>query len=335
MASRQWLLWEKFVKIQSMNLSIRENVKMGPLTTFRIGGLAKYFFEAKNKKELKKVICWAQEQNIPYFVLGGGSNILVSDQGFNGLLIKIPAKDIKIKKSQRGLKIVKVEAGVLLSKLIAFSVKQGLSGLEYFVGIPGTVGGAIYGNAGWPRNQKSIGEFMVKATLLMPDGQIKEKQVDWFEFAYRSSKLKKNYPKKIIILSAEFKLKIKEQNEILQTQKEILNIRKKGIPQGYSCGCVFKNVEIKKNYSPSFRLTNELPIAFIKKGTIPAGWLIDKCGLKGYKIGGAQISKQHANFIINVNKAKAQDVQSLIEIARQQVKKMFDISLSLEIEYLI
>jgi len=318
-----------------MDLSIREDVKMGPLTTFRIGGLAKYFFEAQDKEGLKKVIDWAREQNIPYFVLGGGSNVLFSDKGFNGLLIKILSKDIKIRKSKGIIKIVEVGAGVLLSKLVAFSIKQGLSGLEYFVGIPGTVGGAIYGNAGWPRNQKSIRKVMVSATLLMPNGQISKKQVDWFEFAYRSSKLKNFSSKKTIILSAVFKLKVEDQNKILQTQKEILNIRKKGIPHGYSAGCIFKNIEIKKNSYSSFRLANQLPIAFIQKGTIPAGWLIDQCGLRGYRIGGAQISKQHANFIINVNKAKAQDVQFLIEIAQKQVKRKFNINLSLEIEYLI
>jgi len=317
-----------------MDLVIRENVRINSLTTFRIGGPAKYFFKAHNKKELKKVIDWAQEQKIPYFVLGGGSNILIPDKGFNGLLIKVPAKDIKTRKSRGTTRIVEVEAGVLLSKLIAFSIRQGLSGLEYLVGIPGTVGGAIYGNAGWPRNQKSIGDVIISATLLMPNGQISKKQADWFKFAYRSSKLKSFDSKKIIILSAEFKLKVEDKNKILQTQREILSIRKKGIPQGYSCGCVFKNIEIKKNKPLSLFVKNQLPLAFIKKGTIPAGWLIDECGLRGYKIGGAQISKQHANFIINIDKAKAKHVQSLIEIAQEQVKKKFNINLSLEIEYL-
>jgi len=318
-----------------MDLLIQKNIRMDSLTTLRIGGSAKYFFEARNQKELKKVIDWAKKEKIPYFVLGGGSNIIASDQGFNGLLIKISAGDIKIKKSQGTTRIIEAGAGVLLSKLIALSVKKGLSGLEYFVGIPGTVGGAIYGNAGWPRNQKSIGGIMDSANLLMPNGQISKKKADWFEFAYRSSKLKNLDFKEIIILSAEFKLRIEDKNKILQTQKEILNIRRKGIPRGHSAGCVFKNIEIKKNSSPSFRLANQLPLAFTKKGTIPAGWLIDQCGLKGYKIGGAQISKQHANFIININKAKSQDVQSLIKIAQEQVKKKFNINLSLEIEYLV
>jgi len=318
-----------------MDLSIEKNVRIDSLTTFRIGGRAKYFFEARDKKELIEIIAWAQEQSISYFILGGGSNILVSDHGFNGLLIKIPSKYLKIEGSQRDMKIVEVEAGVLLSKLIVFSVKQGLSGLEYFVGIPGTIGGAIYGNAGWPRNGKNIGEILRKATLLMPDGKIVEKQADWFEFAYRGSRLKDINSRKIIILSAELKLRLGDKNKILQTQKEILNIRKKGIPQGYSAGCIFKNIKIKENKSLSLYLKKRLPSAFIEKKTIPAGWLIDQCGLKGYKIGGAQISEQHANFIINVNKAKAQDVQSLIEIIQKKVKKKFNINLSLEIEYLI
>ncbi len=316
-----------------MDLSIQKNVRIDSLSTFRIGGSAKYFFEAKNKKELTEAILWAKEKNIPYFVLGGGSNILVSDHGFNGLLIKVPSKNIEIKGNESG--IVEVDAGMLLSKLIIFSLKQGLSGLEYFVGIPGTVGGAIYGNAGWPRNGKNIGEILRKVTLLMPDGKIIEKQADWFEFAYRGSRLKDIDSRKIIILSAELELKLGNKNEILQTQKEVLNIRKKGIPQGYSAGCIFKNIKIKANESLSLYLKERLPSAFVEKKTIPAGWLIDQCGLKGYKIGGAQISEQHANFIININKAKAQDVQSLIEIIQRKVKKKFNINLSLEIEYLI
>jgi len=317
-----------------MDLSIQKNVRIDSLTTFRIGGPTKYFFETQNKKELIQAIAWAQEQNIPYFVLGGGSNILASDQGFDGLLIKIPSKNIKIEKRGGALKIVEVEAGVLLSKLIAFSLKQGLSGLEYFIGIPGTVGGAIYGNAGWPRDQKNIGELMISATLLMPNGQIVEKKANWFKFVYRGSKLKNFNSKKIIILSAKFQLKKEDQNKILQTQKEISSIRRKAIPCGYSAGCVFKNIEIKKNKSLPKSIKNQLPLAFIKNGIIPAGWLIDQCGFKGYKMGGAEISKQHANFIINIDKAKAQDIQSLIGVAQKQVKERFNINLSLEIEYL-
>ena len=318
-----------------MSLLIQGNIRIDSLTTFRVGGLAKYFFKAKSQEELMQVIAWAQAENISYFILGGGSNILVSDEGFDGLLIKVPSRNIKVKKNKGTTKIIEVDAGVLLSKLIAFSLEQGLSGLEYFVGIPGTVGGAIYGNAGWPRNNSSIGKTMISATLLMPNGQISEKRADWFKFDYRSSKLKNFGPKKIIILSIKFKLEAANKNKILKIQKETLSIRKKGIPKGYSAGCIFKNVEIKKNKSLSLFVKNQLPSIFIERGTIPAGWLIDQCGFKGYKIGGAQISKQHANFIINVNNAKAQDIYSLIEIVQKQVKKKFNIDLSLEIEYLL
>ena len=318
-----------------MDLLMQRNIKISSLTTLRIGGLAKYFFEARDREELKRVINWAQKQKIPYFILGGGSNLLVSDRGFNGLLVKVPSKNIKIKKAGRAIKIVEAEAGVSLSELIAFSARQGLSGLEHFVGIPGTLGGAIYGNAGWSQNQKSVGDVMIGATLLMPNGKISEMGADWFKFTYRSSKLKNFGYKKIIILSAEFKLKEGDKNKILQTQKEILSIRKKRIPKGCSCGCVFKNVKIKKNHFPCFRFENKLPLAFVKNGVIPAGWLIEQCGLKGYKVGGAQISKQHANFIININKSRACDVQSLIKIIQRQVKKRFGINLSLEIECLI
>lgn len=319
-----------------MDLLIQKNIRIDSLTTFRIGGPAKYFFEAQNRRELNEAINWAQERNIQYFVLGGGSNILASDHGFNGLLIKVPAEEIKTKEGPEGFEIVEVGAGLLLSNLISFCLKQKLSGLEYFIGIPGTVGGAIYGNAGWPRGQKNIGDFMIDATLLMPNGQISKKKADWFDFAYRTSKLKNFDSQKIIILSASFKLKLEDPNKILETQKEIFGIRQKGIPQGYSAGCIFKNIEIQKSepsYLPS--LLGQLPPVFIEKGSIPAGWLIDQCGLKGHKIGGAQISDQHANFIINANKAKSQDVHSLIEIVRKEVKKKFSINLSLEIEYLL
>jgi len=317
-----------------MSLSIQKNVKISSLTTFRVGGLAKYFFKANNKEELKNVIDWAKKRDIPYFILGEGSNILASSQGFSGILIKLPSNDIRMKKTGRIFRTIEVDAGVLLGRLVSFCLEQGLSGLEYFVGIPGTIGGAVYGNAGWPRDQKSIGNSVISVSLLMPNGQIIKKQADWFDFVYRSSKLKNLNSKKIIILSVEFKLKAEDQNKILQTQKEILDIRKNGIPRGHSAGCIFKNIEINKNQLLSHSLKKQLPYSFVKRGTIPAGWLIDQCGLRGYKLGGAQISGQHANFIININKAKSQDIKSLIGITQKQVKEKFNINLFLEIEYL-
>jgi UDP-N-acetylmuramate dehydrogenase len=304
-------------------LKIRENVLLRDYTTFKIGGPARYFFVAENKEDLKNAILWAKKKKLPFFILGGGSNVLFSDKGFNGLVIKMQNTQYKI----RNTKIV-AEAGVPLQKLVLETAKKGLSGLENLAGIPGTLGGGIWGNAG--AFGREIGDLVEEVKILqIANGklQIVNFKKEDCKFGYRESifKRKENW----IILEAILRLKKGKKKEIEEKIKEILRLRKEKQPLEFpSAGSVFKNVPIEK-------VPKEIREKFkekIKDGFLPAGVLIEAVGLKGFQIGGAKISEKHANFIVNVGNAKASDVKELIEKIKKEVKKKFKIQLEEEIK---
>lgn len=318
-------IWEK-LKLELPE--IKHNVLLKDFTTFKIGGPAKYFFVVKNIEELKLTIIIAIKFKIPVFILGGGSNLLVSEKGFNGLVIKIQNSKIElINKS-----IIKADAGVNFSRLVALSVENSLSGFEWAGGIPGmTVGGAVYGNAqafGSKTSEliKEVEVFDIKKnkTFCLDKEQCK--------FSLKTSIFKKN--KNLIVLSAVFVLNKEDKNIIQERIKEFINHRKKHHPVNFpSAGSVFVNPEkIIKNKI----LLKKYPelVSMNNKGIIPAGFLIEKCGLRGKIIGKAQISEKHCNFVINLGGAKANDVLNLIKLAKQKVKQKFNINLETEIQIL-
>jgi UDP-N-acetylmuramate dehydrogenase len=289
---------------------IQKNISLAKHAAFKIGGPAKYFYIAKTKDELVKAIIAAKKNNLPFFILGGGSNLLVSDKGYNGLVINFQFSIFNFQKNK-----IFAGAGIKLINLVKTSAEKGLSGLEWATGIPGTIGGAIYGNAGaFGKSMKDIIEsvevFDVKTEKTKT---LKKKDC---KFNYKSSVFKKN--KNLIILSAVIKLK-KPAVQAQENRKEIknkiqgfLNYRKENHPLNLpSVGSIFKN-----------------PKKF------PAGYLIEKCGLKGKKIGGAQVSEKHANFILNTDGAKAKDIIKLINLIKKKVKKKFGIVLEEEIQFL-
>jgi len=298
-------------------LKIKKNIILSSYTTFRIGGRAKYFFSAQNKKEIIQAVNWAKKKNLDFFILGGGSNILVSDDGFDGLVIRLDNKNYKVNGN-----IVSVEAGMPLNELVKISIDNNLSGLEWAVGIPGTIGGAICGNTG--AFGHSISDFILSVEILK-NKEIKILQKEDCSFSYRNSLFKNN--RNIVILSAKFKLKKDNKKKSKEMLAKYLNQRKITQPVEPSAGCIFKNPfctdlsKINKKLAP------------IKDNRISAGWLIEECGLKGYKIGQAQISKKHANFIINCGQAKAEDVIILISLTKQKVRDRFNIQLEEEIKY--
>lgn len=306
--------------------SIKKNVKLAPFTTFKIGGPAKYFFVAKNKKEIIFAISVAKKLNLPFFILGGGSNILVADEGFEGLVIKVESRMLKVEGGS-----IFAEAGVLLSKLVNIALKNTLTGLEWAVGIPGTVGGAIYGNCG--AFGKSISDVVKEVEIFdVKNEKVKILKNEDCQFAYRNSIFKRN--KNLIILSTKIQLKKDDKEEIKKRTKEFLEYRKETQPLNFpSAGSVFMNYELR---IMNYELLKKFPEVkeFNKKRQIPAGWLVEKSGLKGKKIGKAQISKKHANFILNLGGASAKDVKKLIKLAKKKVKEKFGIILEEEIQYL-
>lgn len=283
---------------------VRENIPLKDFNTFRIGGKAKYFFVVKKMEDLMKVIKAAQDFNLPFFIIGNGSNLLVSDKGFKGLLIKLQITSYKLK----GRKIY-AESGVSLGRLVGIASKNNLAGLEWAVGIPGTLGGSIYGNAG------AFGQSMAATIKEVEVYNTKNKKIKKFKnkeckFGYRDSIFKKN--KNLIILSAEIELRKGYKKAIRDIMKEYLDYRKKNQPLNFpSIGSIFKN-----------------PKGFF------AGELIEKSGLKGKKIGNVKISEKHTNFIINLGNGRASDIKKLITLIKKRVKKFFGITLEEEIQYL-
>jgi UDP-N-acetylmuramate dehydrogenase len=302
-------------------LKIRENVPLRDYTTFKIGGPARYFFVAKNKEEIKEAILWAKKKKLPFFILGGGSNVLFSDNGFNGLVIKLQNRQYEIRNSK-----VIAEAGVPLQKLVLESAKKGLSGLENLAGIPGTLGGAIWGNAG--AFGREIGNLVEEVKVLDVGSsklEVKRLKNKDCKFGYRESIFKRK--KNLIILEATLKLKKGNKKEIEEKMKEILKLRKEKQPLEFpSAGSVFKNIPIRKIPKKIRERFKEK----IKNGFLSAGALIEAAGLKGYKIGEAKISEKHANFILNVKNAKAKDVVALMNLIKKRVKNKFKITLEEE-----
>jgi len=304
-------------------IEIQKNIPLKKHSTFQIGGPAKYFTIVKNTSQLVESLEWAKQNNLPFFLLGGGSNILFSDKGYEGLIIKIQISDIKVKGDK-----VFCEAGTPLSKILNITAREGLSGLEWTAGIPGTIGGAIFGNAGaFGLGIKNILESV--KVLNLKSFQIEDFKSEDCQFSYRSSIFKKR--KNYVILKVELKLQRRAKEDIHKRIEENFLYRRERHPLKYpSVGSIFKNVKLTKE---NLKLTEKFPDfkQFLQKGEIPAAYLIHCCDLKGKKIGGAQISKKHPNFIININNAKAEDVIILISVIKQKVRNQFGIQLEEEI----
>ena len=296
------------MKIENELPEIKKNVLLKNYTTFKIGGLSQYFFVAKTKEDLIKAIKVAKKLKLPFFILGEGSNILISDKKFKGLVIKIQNSKFKIQNYNSKFKIIYAEAGVPLALIISEAAKNNLTGLEWAVGIPGTVGGAIWGNAG--AFNKSMADIVKKVEVLEVKNEkckVKNFKNKDCKFDYRESVFKRN--PNLLILSAILKLKKEQKNKIKEKMGKFLNYRKKTQPLNFpSAGSVFKN-----------------PAGF------SAGELIQKCELKGKRVGNVKISELHANFIVNLGGGKAKDVKKLIKIIKNKIKNKFGIALEEEI----
>lgn len=290
-----------FERIKRLLPGLKREIFLKNYTTFKIGGKAKYFFEAKEKRDLIRAVSFAKKLNLPFFILGGGSNVLVSDKGFRGLVIKTENKGFAILNSE-----IYAEAGVYLAKIVEKAAENNLSGFEFLVGIPGTIGGAIFGNCG--AFGKEIGNLIKEVEIFdLKSNCLKVLKKRDCAFSYRNSIFKRD--RNLIILSAVFRLKKGKKKEIFKKMKENFEKKKKFQPLDFpSAGCIFKNPK-----------------------KISAAKLIEMCNLKGKKIGGAKISEKHANFILNFKNAKAKDVLKLINLAKQKVKRKFKIFLEEEI----
>lgn len=306
-------------------LGLQRNVLLSDYTSYKIGGPAKYFLIAKTKENLLRAIEAGKKFKMPIFILGGGSNLLVSDKGFNGLVIKIDIQGIEFKDN-----LVVAGAGFNLTKLAYEAADKGLSGLEWAAGIPGaTIGGAVYGHA-QAFGVKVSDSVKSVEVLDLKNLKVKNLSKEQCKFSLKNSIFKKK--KTFVIVSVVLELAPKNPEEIKNKIDEFLNYRKNRHPINFpSAGSTFVNPEIKIKNKKLLELFPELK-DYNVNGTIPAGYLISKCGLAGKQIGGAQIAKSHANFIINLGGAKAKDVLKLMGLAKSEVKKKFNVNLETEVQ---
>lgn len=323
------LMPDKFLQLKELfGERVKENEPMSVHTTFRIGGPVRFYFEAREVKEIIEAITACQRLRLPHFILGGGSNILVADDGFPGLVIKNKTEKIKIlgyqgkiQKLKRKIDklFIEAESGVLMNSLVRYALGDGLAGLESFLGLPGTVGGATYINAHF--KDDFIGDRLESAKILGKDGKVREVDNFYFHFGYDQSILQKTGE---VLLTAVFKLTGGDREILWQKAQAAMELRRKShhydLP---SAGCIFRN--IKK--SEALRLGTP-------NNTQSAGFLIEAVGLKGKTEGAAQISTMHSNFILNKGGATASDVIKLINLAKAKVKEKFGLSLREEIVYL-
>lgn len=282
---------------------VMENVPLSRLTTYRVGGNAKVVVYPRNTKSLISIIKLLKSEKKKYMILGKGSNVLFSDKEYDGVIIILDHLD---KVTLKG-NTIKVGAGYSLMKLAQFAIKKGLAGLEFAPGIPGTLGGAVYMNAG--AYKSDMGYIVSRVKVLTPEYKVIDMVNRECKFKYRSSFFQKH--KNYIILEVELRLKKGNKEELLKITKDRRERRIASQPLEYpSAGSVFRN----------------------PREDLPAGKLIDELGLKGLRKGGAQISSKHANFIINRKNAKAEDVKGLIDFVKDMVKDNYDIDLHVEQE---
>jgi UDP-N-acetylmuramate dehydrogenase len=290
---------------------VKRDAPLAPLTTFKVGGPADFLIETQHADEIVQAVKLAHAAGVKVTMLGGGSNVLIADRGIRGLVIRPRGGEV----SPIGDTLVRADAAVTINGLVRWTINRGYAGLEAWAGTPGTVGGAIYGNAHWKKT--NIGELIESVRLLKPDGTLLQAPADRMEFEYDYSRLKRTGE---IALWAAFRVTPGADPAALRlVARESLAFRKKTQPlESPSAGCIFMNPD---------QLRDQVP-----DGIPPsAGALVDRAGLKGAALGGARVSPTHANFIINDGSASAAEIHQLVERCRGAVKDKFGVALRNEI----
>lgn len=336
-----------------MALEVKGNISLAPYTIYKIGGPARFFVEAGTADDVRDALTFAKEKELPFVIIGAGSNMLVSDHGFNGVAIRMTGGEARVD----GERLV-CDAGVMMARAVLAAAKAGLGGFEWGIGVPGTIGGSVRGNAGcFGGEMKDVVETvrvyaafsklslkeapklsLEKASEEIPElslGNVFELNNADCAFGYRDSIFKKH--PEWIILSAVLKLQPGDATAIGQEVQRITMERLAKQDIGTKCcGCIFKNTPWGRTDTNRDRLVAEFPelTPFAHQSHIPTSFLIDRVGLKGTRVGGAVISPKHANFFINEGGASADDVQKLIRRAKEVVRDTFGILIEEEIQYI-
>jgi len=297
---------------------VKENETLGKYTTFKIGGPADYFFDAKTTEELVSAVKLGRELDIPVFILGGGTNLLIGDKGIRGFVIRNSTRKISLKGIKNNLVFVEVESGVVMNQLVRYTVEEGLAGLEMQLGLPGSVGGAVYMNSKWTHPVGYVGDVVYQASILTSENEVKIVPKSYFQFAYDTSSIQKTND---IVLSVVFALEKSAKDDLWKIANSSVLYRHETQPQGvHSPGCTFKNIPEAEALS--------IPTP---NHTTSAGFLVDHAGCKSMHVKDAWVSDVHANFIVNKGTATALDVIQLIEKIRAKVRDQFGVTLEEEI----
>jgi len=297
---------------------LKTNISFTKLTTFAIGENANYLLTIDNTDSLISALNYLKDNGLDFFILGGGSNLLMPDRDIEGVTVKIHTKKLEMD----GADTIVADAGVGFGSLINLSLANSLEGLEWGVGIPGTVGGAVRGNAG--AMGKNIATCLEKV-LIWRDGEVLELKNSECAFDYRESKFKFNND---VVLRAWFKLQPGDKKEIMLRATTYMKQRSGRYPHTPSAGSFFKNIQIKKWPGK----TEDLPELFRERGMVPVGWVMEQLDLKGLSAGGAKVSDEHGNFVVNFNHAKQADVLKIVETMQEKAYNKFGINLEPEVE---
>ena len=292
---------------------LRAGCALAPFTTFRVGGPADYLLETRSSDEIAAALALAHRAGMPVTMLGGGSNVLVSDAGVRGLVIRARGGEVRRTDEHR----VRADAAVTINGLVRWTINHGCAGLEAWAGTPGTVGGAVYGNAHFAG--RLIGDLITRTRLATRTGATVDVERSEMAFGYDQSRLQKTAE---ILLWAEFEVSAGDPPALRKTARESLAFRKRTQPLDTpSAGCIFQNPQPGLDAVPE-----GIPWS--------AGALIDRAGLKGAEAGGARVSPTHGNFVLNDGRATARDIRDLIERCRTAVRDRFGVELRDEIVYL-
>lgn len=305
-------------------INVQENILLAPYTTFKIGGPARYFLQVSDAEGVKEALHWARENKQEVHILGGGSNVLISDSGYNGLVIRLAESMPDISGD-----ILRVFSGCLLMSVVEVAQENALAGMEHLAGIPGTVGGATYGNAGaFGVEMKDI----VASVTAVHLQTVEERRFlhGECEFAYRESYFKANPG--WVVVSVEISLEAGDKGHLLTIMEDTLAQRNAKQTQDVkSAGSYFMNPLIE---DVALRKEFEMESGSKSRGNkVPAGWIIDKAGLRGKRIGDAMVSKEHPNYILNVGRATAEEVVILESFVKQQVRDKYNVELQREVRY--
>lgn len=308
---------------------ITERVPLASYTNFKVGGPAAFFAEIKSREDLNEALAFAKDRRLPTILLGGGTNVLVSDNGFPGLVLKMACAAIRVLEER-----IVAEGGATMGQVVAAARKAGLTGLEWAVGLPGTVGGAVCGNAGCFGGETK--DVVESVELLDPaTGAEKREAASALEFGYRRSRLQESGQ---VLLAATFRLQKGNPGQISTVMEGIRQRSKERIreqPLGArTAGSTFKGLALTEPLRRQLTERNApWKRGLNRAGYLSAGFLIEQAGLKGLRFGDAEISRHHANFIVNGGRATASDIKTLIDTIKEQVANAFSVELQEEIRY--